>query len=116
MEARSSGHLDACVERRRDALLGRRGRKGDVLCSARARFSGKVLTAIKKKKNKKRQILIHDFSTKFPSHPFFLIFRNKIKVIQRILQTRISQFHSQQHSKKQYFNTFREILNLNHEK
>lgn len=49
MEARSSGHLDACVERRRDALLGRRGRKGDVLCSARARFSGKVLTAIKKK-------------------------------------------------------------------
>lgn len=52
MEARSSGHLDACVERRRDALLGRRGRKGDVLCSARARFSGKVLTAIKKKNKK----------------------------------------------------------------
>lgn len=38
MEARKSSHLDACVERRRDALMGRRAmgveRGGKGMCSA----------------------------------------------------------------------------------
>lgn len=51
MEARSSGHLDACVERRRGALLGRRVTGAERGCALRgeADSGGKVLTARKRK-------------------------------------------------------------------
>lgn len=35
MEARSSSHLDACVERRRDALMGRRAMGVERGCALR---------------------------------------------------------------------------------
>lgn len=89
MEARSSGHLDACVERRRGALLGRRVTGAERGCALRgeADSGGKVLTA---RKRKASEILIHDRSTKFlPPSLIFLIFK-KIKVIQKDSYIRVS--------------------------
>lgn len=62
MEARSSGHLDACVERRRDALLGRRVTGAERGCALR--FEGKVLAATKRKATN-----FDPRSTKFPHLP-----------------------------------------------
>lgn len=97
MEARSSGHLDACVERRRGALLGRRVTGAERGCALRgeADSGGKVLTA---RKRKASEILIHDRSTKFlhlPSSLIFLIFK-KIKVIQKDSYIRVSRYYNEQ--------------------
>lgn len=88
MEARSSGHLDACVERRRGALLGRRVTGAERGCALRgeADSKGKVLTA---RKRKASEILIHDQPNFSISLSPFLIFK-KIKVIQKDSYIRVS--------------------------
>lgn len=75
MEARSSGHLDACVERRRDALLGRRVTGAERGCALR--FEGKVLAATKRKATNFDPRSFNQISSSPSSpHRFFLIFKN----------------------------------------
>lgn len=75
MEAKSSGHLDACVERRRDALLGRRVTGAERGCALR--FEGKVLAAIKRKATNFDPRSFNQISPSPSSpHRFFLIFKN----------------------------------------
>ena len=72
MEARSSGHLDACVERRRGALLGRRVTGAERGCALRGDQP--------------------NFSISLSP---FLIFK-KIKVIQKDSYIRVSRYYNEQ--------------------
>lgn len=110
MEARSSGHLDACVERRRDALLGRRVTGAERGCALR--FEGKVLAATKRKATNFDPRSFNQISPSPSSpHRFFLIFRNNKSYTK---DSSLLEFHSDMTyiPYRAYFNFFKS-LNLN---
>lgn len=113
MEARSSGHLDACVERRRDALLGRRVTGAERGCALR--FEGKVLAATKRKATNFDPRSFNQISPSPSSpHRFFLIFRNN-KSYTKDSDIRVSLLYMTYIRYRTYFN-FSKSLNLNREK